>query len=54
MHSDTSDNGDEKLSRWERVRRILRIMGSRFLHCVAYSSGTACVSVAVLWAQHHM
>ncbi|MFJ5273824.1 hypothetical protein [Streptomyces sp. NPDC088358] len=54
MHSDTPDNGGKKPSRWERGRRILRLMRRRFLLGVAYGSGTACVSMAVLLAQRLM
>ncbi|MFJ9101112.1 hypothetical protein ACIRJM_21900 [Streptomyces sp. NPDC102405] len=58
MHHPTHDRDDEKPSRREvlatRTRRMLVLMRRRFLLGLAYSSGSACVSLAVLWFQHHL
>lgn len=58
MHSDTPGHDDEKPSRREvlgtRARRTLRLMRRQFLLGLAYSSGSACVSLAVLWFQHRL
>ncbi len=58
MHSDTSGRDGGKPSRREvlgaRARRTLRLMRRRFLLGLAYGSGSACVSLAVVWVQHRV
>lgn len=58
MHSGMPDHDGKKPSRREvlmaRVRRMLRRMRDQFLLGLAYTSGSACVSVAVWWAQHRL
>lgn len=58
MHSGMPDHDGKKPSRKEvlkaRARRMLRRMRHQFLLGLAYSSGSACVSLAVLWFQHRL
>lgn len=58
MHSDTPDPSNEKPRRRKvrkaRALRTLRLMHRRFLLGLAYSSGSACVSLAMLWFQQRL
>ncbi|MEV7203503.1 hypothetical protein [Streptomyces griseoluteus] len=61
MHHRTIDaDSDEpsEPSRFERLmtraRRTLVLMRRRFLLGLAYGSGTGCVTLAVLFVEHHM